>query len=279
MMQGAGAAPMTAITSNNRKYFIAGAVALSLAAGGYALARYYPALGPIAGAVTPQLYVDSLPTAEIPSRGRYVLVDAASARLYMMEDGRVRDSMRVIVGKPETPTPALKSVINYATVKPYWHVTSDLAQTIIAPRVLKEGKAYLVERGYEVVTGWGPDGKVVPPEAVDWKAVAAGEKQILVRQQPGPANSLGNFKFELPDGDGIYLHDTPKKELFAQDDRNLSHGCVRLEDAQRLARWLLGGDPALANAVPEQHLLLPKPVPITISYLDSRAQMQLASLY
>jgi murein L,D-transpeptidase YcbB/YkuD len=112
---------------------------------------------------------------------------------------------------------------------------------------------------------------------VDWKAVAAGEAQIYVRQLPGPANSLGQFKFDLPDSDGIYLHDTPKKELFAQEDRNLSHGCVRLEDAPRLARWLLGKDPPVA-AAPEEHVLLPKPVPIRISYLDSRSQSLLASL-
>jgi murein L,D-transpeptidase YcbB/YkuD len=118
---------------------------------------------------------------------------------------------------------------------------------------------------------------VVSPDSVDWKAVAAGEARILVRQRPGPANSLGQFKFDLPNGDGIYLHDTPKKELFAQDKRDLSHGCVRLEDAPRLARWLLRKDPPAASA-PEQNLLLPRPVPIMISYLDPRSQTHLAML-
>src|SRR5205085_8965583 len=200
---------MSANTSQRRKYIIAGTAALSLAAGGYGLALFYPALGPIAGSVAPQLYVDSLPTAQIPTSGRYVLVDAASARLYMIEDGRVQDSMKVIVGKPETPTPALKSVINYETLNPYWHVTPDLAKAIVAPRVLKDGDAYLAMQGYEVVSGWGPGARVISPDSVDWKAVAAGTSQIYVRQRPGPANSLGHFKFDLPDGDGIYLHDTP----------------------------------------------------------------------
>jgi L,D-transpeptidase YcbB len=185
--------------------------------------------------------------------------------------------MKVIVGKPDTPTPELKSAINYETLNPYWHVTADLAQTLIAPRVLKDGDAYLTERGYEIVSGWGPDARMLSPDSVDWKAVAAGEAQVFVRQRPGPANSLGRFKFDLPNGDGIYLHDTPKKELFAQDVRNLSHGCVRLEDAERLARWLLGKDPPAAS-VPEENILLPRPVPITISYLDPRSQTQLAAL-
>jgi murein L,D-transpeptidase YcbB/YkuD len=118
---------------------------------------------------------------------------------------------------------------------------------------------------------------VVSPDSVDWKAVAAGTEQIYVRQKPGPANSLGHFKFDLPNGDGIYLHDTPRRELFAQDQRSLSHGCVRLEDAPRLARWLLGKDPPVVSA-PEQNVLLPQPVPITISYLDSDSQTRIAAL-
>jgi murein L,D-transpeptidase YcbB/YkuD len=256
---------------------IAAAGLLVVVAGAYGFARFYPALGPIAGAVTPQLYVDSLPTVQIPTHGRYLLVDAASARLYMMENGRVQDSMRVIVGKPDTPTPALKDVIHYTTLNPYWHVTPDLAKTIIAPRVLKDGHAYLSARGYEVMTGWGPGSRVIPSDSVNWKAVAAGTTQVYVRQLPGPANSLGRFKFDLPTGEGIYLHDTPKRELFAQDQRNLSHGCVRLERADKLARWLLEREPTAASA-PEQHILLPRPVPITISYLDSRAQLELAAL-
>src|SRR4051795_1741323 len=268
---------MTAISSHNRRFLIAGAAILAAGAGAYGLARFYPALGPIVGTIAPQLYVDSVAGAQIPVHGRFVLVDATSARLYMIEDGRVQDSMRVIVGKPETPTPELKSAINYETLNPYWHVTPDLAQTLIAPRVLKDGDAYLNDRGYEVLSGWGPDAQVLSPDSVDWKAVAAGSLKVYVRQRPGPANSLGHFKFDLPNGDGIYLHDTPKKELFAQDARNLSHGCVRLEDAPRLARWLLGKDPPAASA-PEENILLPQPVPIMISYLDPRSQSQLAAL-
>ena len=268
---------MAALKSYHRRLLIAGAATLAVAGGAFAFVSYSPAYGPIAGSIAPQMYVDSLPDAQIPVKGRYVLVDAASARLYMLEDGRVRDSMKVIVGKPDTPTPALKSVINYETLNPYWHVTADLAKTVIAPRVLKDGNGYLVQQGYEILSGWGPDARLLSPESIDWNAVAAGNAQVFVRQRPGPANSLGRFKFDLPDGDGIYLHDTPKKELFAQDDRNLSHGCVRLEDAERLARWLLGKDPPAASA-PEQNVLLPQPVPIMISYLDSRSRTQLAAL-
>ena len=255
---------MSRTTSHSRRYLIAGGAVLTTA------------FGPTAGAIAPQLYVNSLPNAEIPQHGRYVLVDAASARLYMMDDGRVQDSMRVIVGKPETPTPALRSVLNYETLNPYWHVTREVAQEVIAPRVLKDGDAYLNKQGYEVVSSFG-NPQLLSPDDVDWKGVAAGNVVVKVRQKPGPANSLGRFKFDIPNSDGIYLHDTPKKELFALDVRSLSHGCVRLEDAPRLAKWLLGQDPPAASA-PEEHVRLPQPVPITISYLDLRSQMQLASL-
>ena len=277
MLDQSGATAMKAIKSQKRRYFVAGAVVLVLAVGAFGLASFYPALGPIAGSVAPQLYVDSLSGTQIPAHGRYLLVDAASARLYMIDEGRVQDSMKVIVGKPETPTPELKSTIGYETLNPYWHVEPELVRAIIAPRVLKEGDAYLNRQGYEVVTGFGPNATIIPADSVNWNAVLAGDAKVYVRQLPGPANSLGHFKFDLPYSDGIYLHDTPKKELFAQDERNLSHGCVRLEDAPRLARWLLGKDPPAPSA-PEQHIALPRPVPITISYLDPRSQMWLAAL-
>ncbi|MEO7634553.1 MAG: L,D-transpeptidase family protein [Sphingomicrobium sp.] len=268
---------MTMSSSHNRRFAIAGAAILAVGAGACGFVLYYPPLGPIAGAIAPQLYIDSVASAQIPRHGPFVLVDARSARLYMIESGRVQDSMRVIVGKPETPTPELKSILIYETLNPYWHVPADLTRSLVAARVLKDGPTYLTERGYEVVSAFARDAQVLTPDSVDWTAVAAGTAKVYVRQRPGPANSLGRYKFDLPNGDGIYLHDTPKKELFAQDARNLSHGCVRLEDAQRLARWLLGKDPPAASA-PEESIQLPRSVPITISYLDPSSQTQLAAL-
>ena len=265
---------MSMATSNNRRYLIAGAAVLAVAAGAYGLGRIYPPLGPVAGTVSSaQRYVDSQVGGQIPMRGRSVLVDAASAQLFMIEDGRVRDSMRVIVGKPTAATPPLRSVLHYATLNPYWNVPVDLAQTLIAPRVLRDGTAYLTDRGYEVVSGFGANARVLPADSVNWEAVAAGLAQVHVRQRPGPANSMGQIKFGLAQGKGIYLHDTPNKDLFAKAERNLSNGCIRLEDAPRFARWLLGNEPALGSAAPEQHVTLPGAVPITITYLDSRADV------
>lgn len=208
---------------------------------------------------------------------RSVVIDAASATMFMMEGGRVVDSMRVIVGK-QGSTPELETSLTYTTLNPYWHAPPDLAQSLIAPRVLKEGFGYLKAKGYQVVSRFADDAEVLDPKSVDWKAVAAGRKKVFVRQLPGPQNSMGQMKFSLASGGSIYLHDTPKKELFAEDNRSISNGCVRLEDAPRFARWLLGRDPAAQSAAAEQHVALPRSVPIKISYLDQGAQAQLAAL-
>ena len=200
------------------------------------------------------------------------MVDAAAARLYMIEDGRVVDSMKVAVGKPgaKTQTPMLASTIYYATVNPYWHVGPELVRSLIAKNVLEQGVGYLQRQGYQVMPADPDDDRLLDPTTVDWHAVADGSLQVRVRQLPGPANSMGHVKFGFPNAYDIYLHDTPVKELFAQDDRTISHGCIRLEDAQRLERWMLGGRDTVADA-PEQNVPLPTPVPIYVTYLTAQA--------
>ena len=81
---------------------------------------------------------------------------------------------------------------------------------------------------------------------------------------------MGRIKIPFPNGSDLYLHDTPNKDLFAQDDRMLSHGCIRLQDAERLGRWLMGRDPQAASGDPEQNVLLPTPVPIYVTYLTAQ---------
>ena len=73
---------------------------------------------------------------------------------------------------------------------------------------------------------------MIDPATVDWRAVADGRDAVRVRQLPGPANSMGRVKFGFPNATDIFLPDTPVKEKFAEADRTLSHGCIRLEDAE-----------------------------------------------
>jgi murein L,D-transpeptidase YcbB/YkuD len=210
---------------------------------------------------------------DVPPDGRYVMVDTAGARLYMIEDGRIMDSMKVIVGRadPSTQTPMLASTIYYATLNPYWHVSGDMVRSLIARNVIDQGLGYIRTHGYQVLAPDG-SGQLLNPAKVDWHAVAEGRETVQVRQLPGPGNSMGRIKIPFPNGSDIYLHDTPNKALFAQDDRTLSHGCIRLEDAVRLGRWLLGRDPQAASSDPEQNVLLPRPVPIYVTYLTAHVQ-------
>ena len=223
------------------------------------------------GRLDPRVLASLEHARDVPPEGRYVMIDTAGAQLYMIEGGRIADSMKVIVGKanPSTQTPMIASTIYYATLNPYWHVSREILRSTIAPNVLNQGLSYFRSRGYQVLAA---DGSVVDPAKVDWHAVAAGRETIRVRQLPGPSNSMGRIKIGFPNADDIYLHDTPNKDLFAQEDRNLSHGCVRLEDAERLGRWLLGGDMQTASSEPEQNVLLPKPVPIYVTYLTAHVE-------
>lgn len=204
-----------------------------------------------------------------PDRGRHVVVDAAGARLFMYENGRVVDTMKVVVGKEDTQTPIMAGMIRYATVSPYWNIPPDLVRERIASNVLDRGLGYLKEQGYEVLSDWSPKAGITNPKLVNWKSVAAGGQQIRVRQRPGGSNAMGRVKFEFPNELGIYLHDTPERNLFQEADRRYSAGCVRVEDAPRLARWLFGKPLALKSKTPEKRVDLPEPVPVYITYLTA----------
>jgi len=225
------------------------------------------------GSIDPRVLTSLDRARERPFQDKYVMVDAAAARLYMIQDGRIVDSMKVVVGKagPHTQTPMMASTIYYATLNPYWHVDGELVRSLIAKNVLQQGLGYLKSHGYQVMPADTSDDTLLDPSEVDWHAVADGTFQVRVRQLPGPANSMGHMKFGFPNAYDIYLHDTPSKDLFAQDDRDLSHGCIRLQDAERLARWMLGRDPETASNAPEQNVPLPTPVPIYVTYLTAQA--------
>jgi murein L,D-transpeptidase YcbB/YkuD len=213
----------------------------------------------------------------IPAKGRAILVDVANAQLTMLEDGKVVDTMKVIVGQAKYPTPLIASKIWYVTFNPYWHIPTDVAKRKVAPIVLKRGVNYLKLARYQTVEAFGGDKEQpVDPTSIDWKAVAAGTAEAHIRQLSGPHNMMGAMKFGFVNDYGIFLHDTPEKALFAKDPRNLSLGCVRVEHPEALAQWLFGHEPPAAPADDsEQNVLIgDKGVPIFISYLTARADGQ-----
>ena len=209
----------------------------------------------------------------LPSgNGRYVLVNAPAARLYMYENGQVVDSMRVVAGRPDpvAQTPMMAAFIRYIALNPYWNSPADITAKKLAPTILKEGRAYFTKRGYDLLSDWSDHARVIDPMSIDWHAVAAGQIKARLRQRPGPANSMGKMKFMFPNEQGIWLHDTPEREKIEDAARLQSNGCVRLEAAPRLARWLFNGrPPSPKGARPEQKVNLPAPVPVYLTYLTA----------
>ncbi|MGI8930855.1 MAG: L,D-transpeptidase family protein [Sphingomicrobium sp.] len=207
----------------------------------------------------------------LPTTGtfdRYVVVDSGSAMTYLFAGDRVADSMRVIVGSAETKTPMMAVLMRNAKANPYWHVPPEMVRSLTAKKVKEQGLSYFKDFHYEVLSDWTVDARPIDPKTVDWKAIGSGREAptVLVRQLPGPWNSVGEMKFEMPNDFGIFLHDTPVKELFANDDRWISNGCVRLEDYRRFASWVFGRPPQ-PNSSREQRIDLPKPVPVYMTYL------------
>jgi murein L,D-transpeptidase YcbB/YkuD len=207
-----------------------------------------------------------LPAAQ--EQRKYAIVDAGNARLSMWENGRMIDSMKVVVGKAETATPMMAAYIKYASVNPYWNVPPELTKTLIAPRVAAQGTSYLSEREYQVLADYSPDAKALDPETIDWNAVVSGRQEVRLRRLPSPANSMGMMKFMLPNYFGIYLHDSPEKAHFTKNELWISNGCVRVEDYKRFASWLFGGYvPRGENPKVESDVHLPAPVPVYMTYL------------
>ncbi len=159
---------------------------------------------------------------------------------------------RVIVGKPDTPTPIFSNEMRYILVNPIWRVPDSIIKKEMAPK-LAEDPDYLTRRGFEVSQ--------------------VGDR-LIVRQPPGEANALGRILFMFPNEHAVYLHDTPARGLFAASRRAFSHGCVRVEGPMRLAELVMGGASAgwttmrlqsLLGAT-ERTVLLPHTIPIHLEY-------------
>jgi len=207
----------------------------------------------------------------IPNKGRFMVVDSGNQMLTLFENGRQYDQMKVVAGKTEYPTPMIASIMYYIVYNPYWNAPDHLARKI-AQNYLSMGDGYLKSRGYQVMRDWTASSEIMPNSEVDWKGIASGKVQARIRQRPSDDNSMGNLKFPFPNALDIFLHDTPHKEYFAKSSRMLSNGCVRLEDARRLGRWLLGTEPQAPNTDAEIQVQLPQGVPIYLTYVTAQVR-------
>jgi murein L,D-transpeptidase YcbB/YkuD len=197
-----------------------------------------------------------------------VLIPAFELRA--IEDGAEVLRMRVIAGRADWPTPVFDATITDVILSPYWNVPARIAALEVLPAVRRDA-GYLARNDMRVLTRGGA---VVDPARIDWRNVSAASLPYRFRQEPGPANPLGDLKFLLPNRYDVYLHDTPARTLFARTSRALSHGCIRLERPMALALLLLRDRPewdedTLRSAIAqrsERRVPLTRGVPVSVRY-------------
>jgi murein L,D-transpeptidase YcbB/YkuD len=189
-------------------------------------------------------------------------------------DHKLDFTMRVVVGKVmgQHETPVFTHMMKYLVFRPYWNVPVDIARNELAPHIASN-RGYLSSKNFEVTDAKGA-------VLTDYTAKQVAQGGVMVREKPGPKNSLGLVKFIFPNQYDIYLHSTPAVSLFEQTRRDFSHGCIRVQKPADLAAWVLqgqGGDwdlakvqEAMNNGPNNRTVSLKNPLPIVIFYLTAR---------
>jgi murein L,D-transpeptidase YcbB/YkuD len=169
----------------------------------------------------------------------HILVNVPDAHLSLVLGGKEVLASRVVVGKPATPTPILRAEGAGLTVNPPWNIPESIARNEILPK-LKADRSYLKKQDMVLLNG--PPGDPYGL-SVTWRKIPKGTFPYLIQQHPGGGNPLGTVKLELPNKFDVYLHDTPAKKYFSQVNRDISHGCVRVERILPLASYALSKTP------------------------------------
>jgi murein L,D-transpeptidase YcbB/YkuD len=147
--------------------------------------------------------------------------------------------MKTIVGKEQRSTPVFSDTIKYLVINPYWYVPKSIAVEDKLP-LIKEDYNYLEENNYSLFKYTGNNKlEKIAPAKVDWSKIDKDNFNYLLRQNPGDQNALGRVKFMFPNKFSIYLHDTPGRYLFSENERSFSSGCIRIEKPIDLAEYLL----------------------------------------
>jgi L,D-transpeptidase YcbB len=201
---------------------------------------------------------------------RHILVNIPEYRLEVWENEQVPLSMRVVVGKKDTPTPIFMDDMTHIVFSPYWNVPAGIVKNETIPSALRD-PAFLQRTNMEVLD---KSGKVIDPASIDLEAV----EEYRFRQRPGSSNSLGLVKFMFPNTYNVYLHDTPADSLFARATRSFSHGCVRVEQPEALARYVLADQPEWTlerisdamHAGTEKTVKLSQRLPVYLGYWTAR---------
>lgn len=167
---------------------------------------------------------------------RHIWVNLPDFTVKIMDDGRETFRSRVVIGKdvPDQRSPEFSDEMEYMAVNPSWGVPRSIIVKEYLPLLQKNANAV----GHlQVLDG---NGRVVPRGSVNFAAYSAKTFPFSLRQPPSEGNALGNVKFMFPNSNNIYLHDTPAKNLFANEVRAYSHGCIRVGAPEDFAFALLG---------------------------------------
>lgn len=201
---------------------------------------------------------------------RYIAVNVPDQSLEYVRGGEAVLNSSVIVGREAYPTPIARTAIIAIVANPPWNIPGFIAARDLLPR-LRKNPGYLEARNMVVMNGppGDPSGRTI-----DWQAIRPTAFPYAIRQMPGPANALGALMLDSPNDFDVYLHDTPGKKLFEQDDRDISNGCVRVEQILPLASLALTGDldegmAILSEATASretQRLVLDMPLPVYFLY-------------
>jgi murein L,D-transpeptidase YcbB/YkuD len=162
-----------------------------------------------------------------------LLINVASGHLQLLRGDALLWQARAQTGRPSRPTPALVSYINRITLNPSWTVPPTILRQDMLPQI-RRNPDYLETHNMQILDG---QGNLLDPQEINW----SNPRGIILRQPPGPTNPLGQMVFRLPNPFSVYLHDTPSQHLFEQAGRNVSSGCVRVEESDGLARHLFAG--------------------------------------
>lgn len=204
---------------------------------------------------------------------RYILVNIAAFGLQVVEDGWPLLDMRVVIGRPYRRTPWFSGRMTYLEFNPVWNVPTSIAERDYLPRLRKD-PSILAEENIRVLASGQSRLQEVDPAKIDWHRVRAGRFPYVLRQDPGPENALGRVKFMFPNAFNVYLHDTPKGELFSRRVRTFSSGCIRVDRPLELANFLFKDDPTWTPERIDEVLRegattradLPAPLPVHLTY-------------
>lgn len=199
---------------------------------------------------------------------RHVFVNQAAFEAEVVKDGSEQWSTRVIVGRPNTQTWVFHDEMELVVFNPSWGVPQSIITKEYLPK-LRRDPGYLDRMGFKVVN---QKGKVVSSSSVSWASYGA-KVPYGVHQPPGAGNALGDIKFLFPNTHDIYMHDTPKRELFEEDMRAFSHGCVRVQNPREFAAVLLGWDAAKVEhyvGTPKSETVrLKEKIPVHLTYFTA----------